>query len=189
MKRLLSTLEDLKTSPTVGKTYSFEEMKAEWDRHAKWRKDHWVFARCEDVYDFFRYTIPRVSVDWKQEVRWAWQRVFRGYDDVFVWNLHNEHTKLMLKVLKDFRKHHVGSPIIRKKDWLSKKEDPKDNVHTFWDKQLEIMIDGFQAQKDIEDMEYADLSRREQKRKHKDLIARWENGMKAFVKHYNGLWD
>jgi hypothetical protein len=169
--------------------FDFDDLKAEWERHFNWRKDHLIFALCEDFFDFFRYTIPRVTGEGRREIRWAWQRVFRGYDDRLVWSLHSEHTRLMLKVLKHFRKTHIGSPIIRDKDWKENGEGPGDSAHTFWDKQLDAMIDGFQAQMDIEDLDYADFSSDVEKKKYKELIAMWEKGMKVFVEHYNDLWD
>ena len=33
-----------------------------------------------------QYLIPRFLSNAKHEVKWAWQRVFRGYDDRITWD-------------------------------------------------------------------------------------------------------
>ena len=42
------------------------------------------------------------------QLKYAWQRAWRGYDDVEVFELSGRFTERMLLILKDFRKNNVG---------------------------------------------------------------------------------
>lgn len=111
------------------------------------------------------YAIPR----WFRNAKWgmvkAWQRIFRGYDETWWWNLHYKITETVLANLRILRKSHHGYP-----GSLTDKE---------WEDILDTMIEGFEAARRIEDTFIPD--KKDQKI--------FEEGMALFVKYYFNLWD
>lgn len=65
----------------------------------------------------FRYKIKELY--W--QIKYAWQRAWRGYDDVEVFELSGRFTERMLPILKDFRKNNIGL-FGNGKRWLSENE-------------------------------------------------------------------
>lgn len=124
-------------------------------------------------------------------IKYAYQRVVRGYDDKFVWGFAGELPELMVKVLKQFKKTHVGSPALRKEDlWSAKKKKQKINIHQYWDGILQKMIDGFSATEIMEkDYLFGEIKSAEQKKAYKRLKKEEKEGMELFIKHYGSIWD
>lgn len=115
----------------------------------------------------------------KRDIKYAYQRVVRGYDDMFIWEMRSEHSRLMIKALKQFKESHVGSPIIRKKDLHSK--NTTNNCHTYWTSILDKMITGFEAKIALDNFP--------EKKQIKKLEKQWNEGIQLFIKHYDSLWD
>lgn len=56
------------------------------------------------------YRLRRIVRDWKYKIKYAWQRVFRGYDDAQVYNLDNEFIKTYTNILTQFRNNTNSYP-------------------------------------------------------------------------------
>src|SRR3990167_7683596 len=164
---------------------TLDELKKKLAANTKWRKEHPVQTAVINFYEFFRYVIPRTLDDWKYAVIYAKDRMFRGYDDRMVFSYHYENTQVAIKVLTWLRKHRNGSPMTCKHAHLKCKCDP----HESWNKILDQMIAGFKAQNQMEDMYLKKYSKEKAQSEMKRLQKVWETGMKAYTKHYSGLWD
>jgi hypothetical protein len=167
---------------------TLDDFKKELDDQRKWRENHPVLASFESFKDFFQYTIPRKVGEWRSEIRWAWQRVFRGFDNRYWWSHHHEHSRLTHQALTIFRREHVGSPS-QFFDFNTSNEDG----HKKWEDVLDDMIAGFQAAMDMEEVyitneagEYDfEASRKEEERLRKIM----DKGLKLYIKYYKNLWD
>lgn len=109
----------------------------------------------------------------KDEVKWAWQRVFRGYDVTASWALYAYITDIVLPVLKGYRNgDKCGIPSI-----VCKENESLDKSQERWNKILDKMILSFEhIQKDelITD-----------KKVDKEI----QDGLKLFAKYFRTLWD
>ena len=129
---------------------------------------------------YYFYDIPH---DWYNSVKWAYQRVVRGYDDTFLWNIDESHSILMIKILTQFRNNVVGHPTMI--DAKTTEEGEKK-----WKKILQDMIDGFQASLDADEYLWSNIhSGKFGKDEYKKFDKKFKKGMKLFTKYYGCLWD
>lgn len=141
------------------------------------------FDKCFSMNPY--YSIPRWFRDIKHEIKMAWQRVFRGYDDDAIWNFHHHFSTLAINCLTTFKKSHIGYPVNLK----SSKE---------WDKILDEIINGFKLSERVtcEPEIYFKSGKKDrvkkfkagQKKMNKD-IKKFEKAMELFVEYYHNLWD
>lgn len=115
-----------------------------------------------------RYWIPRTIRDVKYEIIWAWQRVFKGYDDRWTWSTYSMLTDTMIKALSGLKKCHYGYP--------SRLKNNKE-----WNQVLRDIIKGFKAAEKISGTFNA--------KKIKAWDKDFQKGMKLFVKYFFSLWD
>lgn len=105
-----------------------------------------------------------------REVKYAYQRVVRGYDDTLLWDMADYLNKIILPALKDFKKNKHGFP-----NKMKGKE---------WNKELDLMIKGFEASAKQKNWGKSPSMNQWYKLETTRL-----NGMKEFILHYNDLWD
>ena len=103
--------------------------------------------------------------DYKNEIKWAWQRVFRGYDDTAYWNLNDYVSAIIIPVLTRYKKIDHGAPF-----GFTREE---------WRNELDIMIKGFEAPNNDN---YNLTSNRKFNRMRK-------KGLRSFAKNFDSLWD
>ncbi len=124
------------------------------------------------------YLVPRMLRDFRYEVKYAWQRVFRGWDDPAWYSFYSEHSRRTIETLTYLKKNHNGHP-----GQMSGSEE--------WVAILDKMIDGFMAADSISRMEYHDGAHTHEEReaKREAMQKRFENGMVLFTEYYFHLWD
>ena len=62
------------------------------------------------------------------EIKWAWQRAFRGYDDVSVWGMDDHLRKFLICGLQDLADNHHGVPQLE--EWVDKTLEEQDELWT-----------------------------------------------------------
>ena len=148
-----------------------------------------------------RFLIPRKLNDWKYEIKWAWQRVFRGYDDTSVWNLYHHISEQLPKILRQLKNNHLGCP----GELFDNKAKKNKECHK-WEDILEKMARGFDAAVKIGNNEY--MKEIKLKKPEKDIFGKdsytgykydkkcynklykeFEEGMELFKKYFFNLWD
>jgi hypothetical protein len=121
---------------------------------------------------------------------WAWQRVFKGYDDRIVWGIDSylsEHIPLWIRELKE-KKHGIPTQCFLPEDWDNIKCEYKNGAEEIaqekFDNILNQIAEGFEAYKRIEqeclwidDPEY------------KELTDRYNKGFDLFKEYFGNLWD
>lgn len=124
----------------------------------------------------------RLRRPWRR-IKWAWQRVVRGYDDTALWSLDYWLVEKMLDMLPRM-KDKYGIP-----GWCFA-EDCGDRAYTeeeweqakaVWNEQVDKMIDGFQAAQQLLDMEYD--------KDYETTHARYHAGMGVFIEGLFDLWN
>jgi len=157
----------------------FEDFQKQQKDYKEWRKIHFIQSLFISVYDFFRYSIWHILDDTMFEIKWGFQRMFRGYDDTAFWNLDRYLLDIILPVLTEYREHGNGIPIVDGFEEKSFEEKEKE-----WNRILDTMINSFQMIK--EDDENYSIHDKEWYEKH---YAQIQEGLQLFAKYYQTLWD
>ena len=129
------------------------------------------------VYLFFRrlYKFPRNICN---EIRWAWQRVFRGWDDRVIWGIDQYLSETFPVWLRKLKCDSSSVP-------LEFVESDFDEGRERWGVVLEEIASGFDAAKRIIDSSFW-MEEQETFRIDTKLF---ERGMYLLSKHYFDLWD
>ena len=150
--------------------YTSEEMKE-------------VFTRKESFWDSIKYFPWRLGFKVKNlyyQVKYGFQRMFRGYDDTEVFDMDMVFIDRYLKILKDFRKNHCGyPPSITNEQW----DDILDEMikHLTLMNENNIMSELKKGMPDSFKHDYKTVS--EIMDRHKDEF------FKLFSKWFYNLWD
>ena len=148
-----------------------------------------------------RYLIPRKLSDWKHEIKWAWQRVFKGYDDQTIWSMHSSISDYFPKMIRELKNEVHGYP----SDPFNKEKQEIKSIKD-WKNVLEKIAIGFDAARKIDGHEYIKEVKLKKPRKdmfgkdsyighkidkkHYDkLYKEFEEGIELFKKYYFSLWD
>lgn len=127
-----------------------------------------------------------------RETKWAYQRVFRGWDDKTTWSIDYWLNHIMPDILKQLRENKIGIPIVffdgmeehtDEKGILGYTKEQEKIAEELWNKEINKMIAGFTAGRLINDWRY-DLDG-----EYKYLEETFKKGMASFVEHYFSLWD
>jgi len=112
--------------------------------------------------------------DYKDEVKWAWQRIFRKWDDTVVWSI-DEHLSIVLpQILRQLKKEASSYPqnVKNLKDWKEILEQIANAFEAYWLMRNATFNDtkSFKKQQVI-------------------LKKKFDKGFQLFVKHFSGLWN
>lgn len=197
--------------------------------------DHYVVHDLEELFDD-RDDPLRTRVYWAarrfwanhwlcnpdnvyRKIKWAYQRVARGWDDRVVWSVDSWLDDIMPAILRQLKKEKHGTPMqvfptgprYKLKDGNPNKLAEKIAIRR-WEKILDQIIAGFEASKRIKDHDYEDELGRMPFRRPKnvckpcwkkirhqryllerELVKRdtkiFKKGMALFAEHYWSLWD
>lgn len=128
----------------------------------------------------FRYKLKRLY--W--ELKYAWQRAWRGYDDTAVFNIDYSFLNFIVPVLKDFRNTYCG---MRIKDFDEEKQEPICYTTEEQNAILDEMIMHFEmANENWYDEQQETFEYKEQK----ELMLYHKNkAFEMFSEHFYNLWD
>ena|SRR3990167_184636 len=149
-------------------------MKVQWTEGAKEDLER-LFSPC------LYYAIPRWFRDLWFVIRMAYQRVVRGYDNIYSWGHYGEHARLTAKAIRILAKNHSGTPI----KICSDKEETDEElaVHNKeWTEILNKIASGFEAVAEMEGYFPGDQM-------YDALKAKFDEGMKLYHEYYFNLWD
>ena len=116
--------------------------------------------------------IPKLN-ELKYELKYAWQRAWRGYDDTDVFGFGDKIIEKITLILGDFIESSVGYP--------------SDLTEEEWENILKEMLSYFRnADENYVDENYNFDNILDQ---YNFMQGNLEEGMKLFTKHYYSLWD
>jgi hypothetical protein len=124
-----------------------------------------------------------ILLEWKRQIKYAWQRVFRGWDDRVAWDIGYYISKMLPLWLEQLRNNKHGIPM-EMFDGLPY-EDEINYTHSEeswkiaterWNGVLDEIISGFNAYKNNNILEGEEREK-------------FNKGMALFVKHFENLWD
>lgn len=147
------------------------------------------------VYRFFRWTVWRFP----KQVKWHWQRAFRGWGDCDVWNMNDYLIRVIPAMLRHLKNKRHSYPVeFRMMEFDDKKNDvvcrrTDEEASAAWGACLQNMIDGLEAVDRVEDT-FDSLERKQENIDAylKDLnraVDRRTEAFALFAKHFGHLWD
>jgi hypothetical protein len=117
------------------------------------------------------YDISNLIKNSRNQIVYAWQRVFRGFDDRMFWGVSNQLSPMMVKVMDWYIKNKSGYPAS-----LTEKE---------WNSILKQIKEGFEADIKLDKMDFG----KDWKRKWDRLEKKRKKGLMFFAKYYADIWD
>lgn len=141
------------------------------------------------------YSIIRphlVIAEWWRQVVWAWQRVFRGWDDRASWSVDYWLDDKMIAILTRLKETKHGTPTdffdgFEHDENYGYSDEDHNKATTLWDAEIDKMISAFKASKELEELDF--ITREQYSAERKRLNGIFEEGMKSFTKYYKSLWD
>jgi len=179
------------------KEKTWEEIDAKWGKKHPAR--HWVNDTLFKGHGLFGYsayhalTHPHVLLaDLSRQIKWAWQRVFRGWDDRVSWSIDcylDDYLPLWIERLIKYKK---GIPVSMFKDEDYVEGSPnyeiKDESLAIRKKEFDAILqkiaDGFRLHKKIIDLEFEYDTPED-----KEAREKFNTAFDLFKEHYESLWD
>ena len=155
----------------------YEDWREEQFKSPKFR--FWYHAH--HMIEFVTYEVPH-------EIKWAWQRVFRGWDDRVVWSIDTHITDYMPTWLEQLKRDKMGIPLdmFVPEDFEedgNTKEEAEGPALERWISVLDQMIEGFKAAQLLQEYDYSDDF------EYDNLNRSFQRGMKLFTENFFNLWD
>lgn len=178
----------------------FDELFSKWEEERSWLEkliDDKIFKGSLFNYGpTYILTHPwKIIEDWCDEIRFAWQRIFRQWDDRVIWSIDyhlSEMLPIWLEKLKH-DKHGIPGILFTKEDEYIDKDGVlciKDEAMIRGEKEFNDILDkianGFRAYCRIND-EF--LYPQKDKELYEQLYTQFENGMDLLKKYFDTLWD
>lgn len=122
-----------------------------------------------------------------QEIKFAWQRVFRGWDDKAVWDIDHYLANLISQLVKELKELERGVPteMFEEEDWDEKnfcyKDGAMEKAVAKWELILDEIADGFIYYRENI---YDSFTNEEIE----ELQRRLDNSIDLMKKHYMSLW-
>jgi hypothetical protein len=183
----------MKNNIEFGEIYGETYIPVDWDDFENIHyKENWLdklfpksIAHYRSSYALLHPWI--IAEYWIEEIKYAWQRVFRGWDDRVVWSidwyLANTIPK-WLQMLKE-KKHGVPGMMFEKTDYIGEDYEIPEEIFNKRNEEynaiLDEIIEGFVA--------YQNMSDIYDREKLDPLQQKFDKGMKLFVKWFNTFWD
>lgn len=169
---------------------TYEELKKRMDEEdSKKNFRNWInnkFPNGYAGYNIYHLLLHPTIVfsHWKNEIKWAWERITKGYDERALWSIDYYIADLIVKLLIEFKNHHHGvpsdmfdgMPYEDEQHYTHSKENWK-IADEKWCNILQEIIDGFE--------EYVNNDINYDYYKSK----RFKKSFDLFKKHFVKLWD
>lgn len=158
--------------------------------------DKWFPNSIANYRGSYTITHPWIIIEyWKEEFIFAWQRIFRGWDDRIIWSIDYYLAKMLPLWLEKLKqdKHGVPNIFFKKEDEyvdsdgiLTIKEEAMIRAEKEFDNVLDKISNGFKAYKRIQD---ECLYPEKDKKLYYQFNKEFENGMDLLKKYFGTLWD
>lgn len=150
--------------------------------------DKWFPSGIAGYRASYSLTHPWVIVEHvRLEIKWAWQRVFRGWDDRVVWSIDCHLAKNIPHWINSLKNDKCGIPVSIYEEgdfdenWSTSKESDE-RAKKKYDLILDQISEGFESYLEMDDFHPGSDG-------YKKLEAKFDLGFKLFHQYFNTLWD
>lgn len=160
----------------------FEELKYWW-----WGSLWWLFPNGilqENPVVFLTNPFESIPAIFRN-LKWAYQRVYRGWDDTACWGVDSWLDGIMPDILEQLKKNKQGIPSAYfPENYTGDDPELERLAEENWNIDLDKMIETFKIGRQLEELP-AELY----VENYKKLDEEFEKGMVLFAKRYRNLWD
>ena len=123
-----------------------------------------------------------------RQIKWAWQRVFKGYDDRATWSIDSYLSVLISKLVLELKENNIGIPYKMYKgmtpvdECCNYSEEDNKTASDKWQEVLSKISKGFKGYTEIDTADYNSPEEIL-------LEAQFSEGFELFRKHFPDLWD
>jgi len=189
----------IETTPWVDDGKAWEQLKAEWDEEDKkknlrnWINHHLPVINGHNPAWTLTHPWELVEDGWR-EARWAWQRVFRGWDDRVCWGVNYHLADVIPQWMRQMQEVAHGfpatlydeSPTGIATSVMSLPENPDEDPNMkVWKDILEEIAVGFEAYRETDENDYSSIWEKGQE----ERLVKYEKGFDLFRKYFPDLWD
>jgi len=171
-----------------------QEVFDEWDKELEKKNfRNWFNKKFpngllgSDVAAYYALTHPwEILREWKRQIKWAWQRVFRGWDDRAVWSLNYHLAEIIPSILKKLKEDKVGIPMfcfegLEYGENYDYNDESMKIAEERWNAILDEMITGFEIYNKLwEILDYE---------KEREEYKKVERALELLKIHFESLWD
>lgn len=168
--------------------YTMEEVLAGWEEEDKKKNlRNWLNKRFPSGYAGYNIyhilTHPWLVIEeWMLQIKWAWQRAFRGWDDQAIWSIDGYLSKLIPELVGRLRVIKHGIPIdcfdgLDHDENYCYSEESEKIASERWNKILDEIVEGFVLY--LKDDFYKNEEYQEKFNKSFDMLK----------KYFGNLWD
>jgi hypothetical protein len=136
---------------------------------------------------FYIITHPwEILLEWKRQIKYAWQRVVNGYDERVSWSIDWYLSEMIPKWINDLKSKEQGCPsgmfdgLPYDENGRYFEEDEK-FAHNKWNDILDQIIIGFENYPSMSEFEH-------DSKEYKESIQKFENGFNLFREWFSALW-
>lgn len=174
-----------------------EELFDEWDRELEKKNfRNWFNKKFPngifgvgDIAAHYTLTHPwEILREYKRQLKWAYQRVFRGWDDRAVWSLNYFLADIIPSILKKLKEDKVGIPMFcfeglpyDDENTYSYSDESTEIADARWISILDEMIIGFEIYNKL--WEFPDYE------KEREEYKKVERALDLLKEHFESLWD
>jgi len=164
------------------------------------RFDDWIYCypRLKKIYLFFYRKINKIFFDIPREIKWFFQRIFRGYDDTVAWSfywyfIHTIRNPFKFFV-KNYKKHGIGCPGEFFDSNAKNNDECKEWVNLLEkiEKAFDMLYDKEEFNESYEKTVYGKDGMKIEKfntKKAEEYDRQIQEGLDLFAKHLAGFWD
>jgi hypothetical protein len=150
--------------------------------------DRWFPNGVADYGANYALTHPWVILKyWRRHVKYALQRVFRGWDDRVIWSINDYLARMIPVWVKELKRKSHGIPCVffDDEDWDEQKSEYKNGSEKRAEEKYHFALDqivrGFEA--------YSKMQETYDKEELAMLNITYKLGFSYFQKYFNDLWD
>lgn len=190
-------MDDFDTSKV--EEITIEELFEKWDEEAKKKNLRNLLDKVfphgiADYRAYYALTHPWKIVDYcVRQVKYAWQRVFRGWDDTAVWSIDSYLAKQIPELIRKLKKDQHGYPAcILPEDYEPGATRPEEEEEAIekeaiekWNNILDSIAEGFEAYVKYDGFKWNDGNTKEYEEDKK----KFETAFQFLIKYFSSLWD
>jgi len=135
---------------------------------------------------YYNLTHPwEVAKECRRQVKWAWQRVFRGWDDRAAWNADGYFAKQISEIIGYFSEHKQSNPMViypEDYDVSGENESLDIEMSEKWKNILKEISEGFSLYEEACDCIYGMDEEKEE-------TIKFNRAFDLFKRYFVDLWD
>jgi hypothetical protein len=177
---------------------TWEEMMDEFEEENKKKNfRNWINNHFDGYADYCAYYILthpwEILLEWKRQIKWAWQRISREWDDRVIWGIDFYLAEKIPLWIREFKVKEQGIPIemfdgLDHDENYCYSEEGEKIAQERWNNILDKIADGFDSYIKLCNLDFMDIKEKVKQEKYKkELEDKYNEGLDLFRKYFSSL--